>query len=151
MGHFKVFIELSQYCFCLISDFFGHEACGILPPWPGIEPASPALKGNVSTSGPPEKSPHLSFESEDIRSWRATYHLYYYYNHHHYHHPRHHNWQRRGEESGHPNAEPEWDRFIRQVKCKNEEPQASLGGNLPRKTNFRHGKANQKWCFQHQK
>ena len=36
--------------------FFGHEACGILAPRPGIEPASPALEGEVLTTGPPGKS-----------------------------------------------------------------------------------------------
>ena len=32
--------------------FFGHEACGILVPRPGIEPGAPALEGDVLTSGP---------------------------------------------------------------------------------------------------
>ena len=36
--------------------FFGHEACGILAPRPGIEPAPPALEGKVLTTGPPGKS-----------------------------------------------------------------------------------------------
>ena len=36
--------------------FFGHEACGILAPQPGIEPAPPALEGEVLTTGPPGKS-----------------------------------------------------------------------------------------------
>ena len=27
--------------------FFGCEACGILAPWPGIEPTPPALEGEV--------------------------------------------------------------------------------------------------------
>ena len=35
---------------------FGHKACGILAPWPGIEAAPPALEGTVSTTGPPGKS-----------------------------------------------------------------------------------------------
>ena len=35
---------------------FGREACGILAPQPGIEPASPALEGEVLTIGPPMKS-----------------------------------------------------------------------------------------------
>ena len=29
--------------------FFGHEACGILAPIPGVEPTPPALKGEVFT------------------------------------------------------------------------------------------------------
>ena len=37
--------------------FFGHEACGILAPWPGIEPTPPALEGEVLTTGLPGKSP----------------------------------------------------------------------------------------------
>ena len=36
--------------------FFGQEACGILAPRPGIEPAPPALEGEVLTTGPPGKS-----------------------------------------------------------------------------------------------
>ena len=34
--------------------FFGHDACGILAPQPGIEPL--ALEGEVLTTGPPGKS-----------------------------------------------------------------------------------------------
>ena len=36
--------------------FFGLEACGILIPWPGIEPMPPTLEGEVLTSEPPGKS-----------------------------------------------------------------------------------------------
>ena len=36
--------------------FFGPEACGILAPRPGIEPTTPALEGEVSTTGLPGKS-----------------------------------------------------------------------------------------------
>ena len=35
---------------------FGHEACGILAPWPGMEPAPPVLEGEVWTTGLPGKS-----------------------------------------------------------------------------------------------
>ena len=31
-------------------------ACGILVPWPGIEPPAPALEGGFFTTGPPRKS-----------------------------------------------------------------------------------------------
>ena len=31
-------------------------ACGILVPWPGIKPTSPALEGRFFTTGPPGKS-----------------------------------------------------------------------------------------------
>ena len=41
--------------------FFGPEACGILAPWPGIEPAPSALQGEVLTTGLPGKSQHVSF------------------------------------------------------------------------------------------
>ena len=36
--------------------FFVHEACGILAPQPGMEPAPPALEGEVLATGPPGKS-----------------------------------------------------------------------------------------------
>ena len=36
--------------------FFGPEACGILAPWPGIQPAPFALEGKVFTTGPPGRS-----------------------------------------------------------------------------------------------
>ena len=36
--------------------FFGREACGILAPQPGIEPATPALEGEVLTTGLPGTS-----------------------------------------------------------------------------------------------
>ena len=35
---------------------FGQEACGILAPRPGIEPAPPGLEGEVLATGPPGKS-----------------------------------------------------------------------------------------------
>ena len=48
----KVFIEfVNSLCFCFMSLFFGHEACGILAPRPGIELAPPALEGEVLTTG----------------------------------------------------------------------------------------------------
>ena len=42
--------------------FFGHEACEILAPQPGIEPAAPALEGEVLTTGLPGKSHMYLFE-----------------------------------------------------------------------------------------
>ena len=36
--------------------FFGHEACGILAPGPGIKPPLFVLEGEVLTTGPPGKS-----------------------------------------------------------------------------------------------
>ena len=52
----KSSLNLLQYGFCFIFWFFGRQACGILAPWPGIEPAPPALEGEVLTTGPPGKS-----------------------------------------------------------------------------------------------
>ena len=40
--------------------FFGREACGILAPRPGIEPAPLALEGEVLTTGLPRKSQNTS-------------------------------------------------------------------------------------------
>ena len=40
--------------------FFDCKACGILASRPGIEPAAPAMEGEVLTTGPPEKCPHYS-------------------------------------------------------------------------------------------
>ena len=36
--------------------FLDHEACGILAPQPGLEPAPPALESRFLTTGPPGKS-----------------------------------------------------------------------------------------------
>ena len=50
--------------------FFGWEACGVLTPWPGIKPVTPALEGRVLTTGLPGKVLfifHLSFISLDLR------------------------------------------------------------------------------------
>ena len=53
MTIFKVFIEFVTILFLF---YVGHEACGIIAPQPGIEPAPPALEGKVLTTGPPGKS-----------------------------------------------------------------------------------------------
>ena len=52
----KSLLNRLQYCFCFMVWFFGHEACGVLAPWLGIEPTSPALEGEILTTGPPGKS-----------------------------------------------------------------------------------------------
>ena len=44
---FLSLLSLLQYYVCLCFDFFGPEACGVLPPWPGIEPTPPALEDKV--------------------------------------------------------------------------------------------------------
>ena len=54
---FKVFIEFATILLLFyIFWFFGHKACGILAPRPGMEPAPPALEGEALTTGPPGKS-----------------------------------------------------------------------------------------------
>ena len=53
---FKVFIGFITYCFRFMFWCFGHKACGILASWSGIEPTSPALEGEVLTTGPPGQS-----------------------------------------------------------------------------------------------
>ena len=45
---------------------FGHEACGILVPQPGIEPEPPALEGEVLTTEPPGKSLQSSLYYNDL-------------------------------------------------------------------------------------
>ena len=50
-----------QYCFCFMFCFFGCEACGILAPRPVMEPAPPALEGDVLTTGLPGKSLSILF------------------------------------------------------------------------------------------
>ena len=57
---FKVF-NLLEYCFCFLFWFFGHEACGILAPQPGMGPVPPASEDKVLTTGPPGKSPTLIY------------------------------------------------------------------------------------------
>ena len=60
MDHFSSLLNLLQYCFWLgffcMFWFSGHEACGILAPRPGIDPAPPALEGDVLSTGPLGKS-----------------------------------------------------------------------------------------------
>lgn len=61
---FEIFVE---FCFHIASVscfwYFGHEACGILAPRPGIEPTLPALKGKISTTEPPGKSLNTIFST----------------------------------------------------------------------------------------
>ena len=46
-------------------------ACGILVPWPGIKPVSPALEGRFLTAGPPGKNPR-SIEIIQTETERVT-------------------------------------------------------------------------------
>ena len=61
---FKVFIEFVTILH--LFWFLGGKACGILAPWPGIEPAPPALEGGagyyeIITIGLPGESPFQPF------------------------------------------------------------------------------------------
>ena len=49
---FKVFIKYVTILLLVYTLRFGHEACGILPSQPGLEPAPLALEGEVLTTGP---------------------------------------------------------------------------------------------------
>ena len=60
---------MSQYCFCFMFLFFGHESCGILVPWLGIEPILPALKGEVLTTGPLGKSHKDVFDKQCLNNF----------------------------------------------------------------------------------
>ena len=51
----KSLLNMLQCCFCFMFWFFGHKACGILAPQPGIKPTPPTLEGKVLTTGPPGK------------------------------------------------------------------------------------------------
>lgn len=55
MDHFKVFIEFITILLLFYGFVpFGHEACGILAPQPGIKPIRLAMEGEVLTTQPEE-------------------------------------------------------------------------------------------------
>ena len=58
---FKSLLNFLKYntVYFLCFGFFARKACGILVPWPGIEPESPALQGRLLTPGSPGKSLYL--------------------------------------------------------------------------------------------
>ena len=59
----KALLNLLQYYFCFMFCFYGHRACGILAPQPGLEPIpSSALDGEVLTIGPLGKYPGLNLD-----------------------------------------------------------------------------------------
>ena len=65
----KSLLNLLPYCFCFMFWVFGPEACWILAPQPSIEPTTPALEGEVLTTGPSGKSllaliPYWSYHVE---------------------------------------------------------------------------------------
>ena len=65
---FKVFIEfVSIWLLFYVLFCFSYKACGMLSPWPGTEPASPAMEGEVLNSGPPGQSLSVIFRSIETR------------------------------------------------------------------------------------
>ena len=59
---FKVFVAfITTLLLLYVLFFFDSKACGILAPQPGIEPALPALEGEVLTAGPLKKSPFPAY------------------------------------------------------------------------------------------
>ena len=65
MLFFKVFIDFLnllnlKYDFYCMFWFFGHEACGIMVPQPGIEPVPPALGGKVFNHGTVREVPKVT-------------------------------------------------------------------------------------------
>ena len=69
---FNVFIEFATILLLFyVLDFFGLKACGILPPRPEMEPAPPALEGEVLIIGPPGRSQGINFRLDVQRSFRG--------------------------------------------------------------------------------
>ena len=66
----KSLLNLLQYCFCLVLQFFDQEACGILA---HLEPAPLALEGKVLTTRPPGKSWMLHFKYYYLDSFSSFY------------------------------------------------------------------------------
>ena len=58
---FKVFIEFVTILLLFYVLVFWPQGMWDLSSRPGIEPASPALEGEVLTTGPPGESPFLPF------------------------------------------------------------------------------------------
>ena len=56
LRHTGSLIEVQELSSCGAHGLSCPSACGILVPWPRIEPASPALEGRFFTTGPPGKS-----------------------------------------------------------------------------------------------
>ena len=59
----KSLMNLWQYNFCFVFWFLGQEACGVLAPWPGIEPSPLALEEEVLTTGLHERNPSNDFSA----------------------------------------------------------------------------------------
>ena len=98
--HLFLDLSLSQNSGSFMSSWPHHATCGILIPWPGIEPMSPDWESRVPTTGPPRKSlgqcfiksspqsalevgkncrfqrPKLDFVIQDFWRWGHGKHLY---------------------------------------------------------------------------
>ena len=60
---FEIFIEFVTILFLFyVLVFFGHDTCGLLAPWPRIEPVPSALEGKVLTTGTSGKSLDLRID-----------------------------------------------------------------------------------------
>ena len=68
---FKAFIEFFYNIVSVVFMlcFFGHEACGILAPRPGIEPTVPALGGEVLTTGLLGESLYTFFLEQELQTF----------------------------------------------------------------------------------
>ena len=76
VDHFlKSLLNLLQYRFCFMFWFLGHKAYGFLAPRLRIEPAPPALEGEVLTTGLPGESLYLplSFVEVDVAAWNPCF------------------------------------------------------------------------------
>ena len=60
----EAFIDFVTILLLFYVLFFGREACGILGPQPGFEPAPPELEGRFLTTGPPGKARLLIQETD---------------------------------------------------------------------------------------
>lgn len=56
-----LFVNIIASMLNLAGAAFGHEACRILAPQPGVKPALPELQGEVVTTGRLGKLPHIIF------------------------------------------------------------------------------------------
>ena len=68
-----VFIATPGLSLVIAPRLSGSTECGILVPWPGIEPMSPALEGRVWTTGAPGKSTDIQFQSSTFSVLTFTY------------------------------------------------------------------------------
>ena len=75
---FFIFIYLFEYLIIFCGVLFVawglsfSAVCGILVPWPVIEPVSPALQGRFLATGPPGKSHNNEIESgKQTNNWQT--------------------------------------------------------------------------------